>query len=103
MKSNIRVHIKETRSLYYFPYPYACLCMSIGRFDIPSFLLIVFNTLSCWGLREWGQSSQGACKEEGVKRRKGEKGKLTFESKTAGGEEKQAAQNTSRGNSNREK
>lgn len=43
----------------------------------------------CWGLRKRGQSSQGACKEEGEKRRKVKKKKerkLTFESKTAGGE-----------------
>lgn len=57
-----------------------CICAeswSVGHDNIPTCLFIVFKLHfgHCWGLREWGQSSQGACKEEGVKRRKVKKKK----------------------------
>lgn len=86
------MHLKTFVSFLYLPslfkrWPVA----SVGcNFNISSLLVIVLklNFGHCWGLRKRGQSSQGACKEEGVKSRKVKKKerKLTFESKTAGGE-----------------
>lgn len=68
-------------------------CQKSQQMQLCSCLVIVLKLYfgHCWGLRERGQSSQGARKEEGVKRRKvkkKKKEKLTFERKTAGGVQK---------------